>query len=126
MCYVGQVEEEHAGVSLPGCLWPHIAGDSGGMSLHSLRWNQHSGYRAVVIALIQVATGSCMSRQGCTELYRQPRQSVGVPGDKFADSRFLKSCPLGEKTGGSPVTATGQERGHRSWGQGNTASRGAS
>ena len=60
VCYMRQVEGVHAGVSLPGCLWPHIAGDSGGMSLHSLRWNQHSGYRAVVIALIPAATGSCV------------------------------------------------------------------
>ena len=32
-CYMGQVEGVHAGVSLPYCLRPHIAGDGREMSL---------------------------------------------------------------------------------------------
>ena len=51
---------------------------------------------------------------------------MGVPGGKFDDSRFLKTCPLREKTRGSLITATGQERGHRGLGRGNTALRGGS
>ena len=47
-CHIGQVEGVHAGVSLPGCLWPHTAGDGRGMSLvhcvESAHWLQGSGY----------------------------------------------------------------------------------
>ena len=54
-----EVEGVLAWVSLKGCPWPHVAGDGKGNE-SSPRWNHHSGYRAVVMALIPPVTGSCV------------------------------------------------------------------
>ena len=54
-----EVEGVLAWVSLKGCPWPHVAGDGKGNEPRP-RWNHHSVYRAVVMALIPTVTGSCV------------------------------------------------------------------